>query len=61
MEARVSTTEKKKQIKLRQHNTYSHLTGSQFIERLEVLIEKTNSTKDLDPRSATDILLEDRK
>jgi hypothetical protein len=61
MEAHVSTKEKKKQIKLRQHNTYNHLTSSQFIERLRNLIEKTNSTEGLDPRSATEILLEDRK
>jgi hypothetical protein len=61
MEVRVSTTENKEQIINRQHNAYNHLTSSQFIERLEALIEKTNSTKDLDPRSATDILLDDRK
>jgi len=61
MEAKVLITKKSKQIKLRQHKNYNHLEDSQFIERLKSLIEKTNSTKDLDTRSATEILLEDRR
>jgi hypothetical protein len=61
MGTHVSNTKKKEKIELRQHNTYNDLTNYQFIERLKNLIERTNSTKGLDPRSATEILLEDRK
>ncbi len=61
MGTHISSRKKRKEIKLKHHNSYNDLTNYQFMERLKNLIEKTGSTKGLDPRSATEILLEDRK
>jgi hypothetical protein len=61
MGTHISSTKKKEKIELRHHASYNDLTNHQFIERLKSLIERTNSTEGLDPRSATEILLEDRK
>jgi|GEM_PF-4012196 len=59
MKTRAPAIERK--IKLSQPGPYSHLTNEELIESLKRLIKKANATKGLDPRSATEILLEDRR
>jgi hypothetical protein len=59
MKARAPSKEKK--LSLSQPGPYSHLTNEELIESLKRLIKKANATKGLSPRSATEILLEDRR
>ena len=59
LETRVSSIEK--QLGMNQPKQYDHLTSSELMERLEHLIEKANSIEGLSSRSATEILLEDRR
>jgi hypothetical protein len=47
--------------KLNQHTLYSHLTNLQLLNMLEDLIEKASTTEGMNNKSATEILLEDRK
>jgi len=59
MKTRAPSIERK--IKLSQPGPYSHLTNEELIESLKRLIKKASATKGLSPRSATEILLEDRR
>lgn len=59
LEMRVSSIEK--QLRMSQPKQYAHLTSSELVERLEYLVEKANSAEGLSSRSATEILLEDRR
>jgi phosphohistidine swiveling domain-containing protein len=61
MKTRVLSTKEKKQEKLNQNVLYSHLTDGQLMEVLEKLIQKASTTKGLESKSATEILLEDRR
>ena len=49
------------QAKLSKIDTYAHLNNIELIENLRRLIKKANSTKGLNPKSAREILLEDRR
>ena len=49
------------QAKLSKIDTYAHLNNIELIENLRRLIKKANSTRDLNPKSAREILLEDRR
>jgi len=47
-------------VKLSKPDIYAHLSNTELIESLKRLIKKANSTKDLNPKSAREILLEGR-
>jgi len=49
------------QIKLNKIDAYAHLNKAELTENLRRLIKKANSVKDLNPKSAREILLEDRR
>ncbi len=49
------------QIKLNKIDTYAHLSKDDLMENLRQLIKKANSVKGLNPKSAREILLEDRR
>ena len=61
MKTRALSTKEKKQKKLNQNVLYSHLTGLQLMEVLEKLIQKASTTDGMESKSATEILLEDRR
>ncbi len=61
MKTRALSTKKKRQEKLNQNVLYSHLTDGQLMEVLEKLIRKASTTEGMESRSATEILLEDRR
>jgi hypothetical protein len=61
MKTRALSTKEKKQKKLNQNFLYSHLTDLQLMEVLEKLIQKASTTEGMESKSATEILLEDRR
>ncbi|MDQ1316428.1 MAG: hypothetical protein QG641_1604 [Candidatus Poribacteria bacterium] len=61
METHALTKDEKKREKLNQNVQYSHLTNLQLLNMLEDLIEKASTTEGMNTKSATDILLEDRR
>ena len=61
MKTRALSTKKKRQEKLNQNVLYSNLTDGQLMEVLEKLIQKASNTEGMESKSATEILLEDRR
>jgi hypothetical protein len=61
METHTLTKDEKKREKLNQNVQYSHLTNLQLLNMLEDLIEKASTTEGMNNKSATEILLEDRR
>jgi hypothetical protein len=61
MKTRTLFTKEKKQKELNQNVLYSHLTDLQLMDVLEKLIQKASTTEGMESKSATEILLEDRR
>jgi phosphohistidine swiveling domain-containing protein len=61
MKTRTLSTKEKKQKELNQNVLYSHLTDLQLMDVLEKLIQKASTTEGMESKSATEILLEDRR
>jgi len=61
METYALTKDEKKREKRNQNVQYSHLTNLQLLNMLEDLIEKASTTEGMNNKSATEILLEDRR
>lgn len=61
METNTLLNTKNNQVKLNHIGKYLNLTDIQLLEMIEKIIEKANSTNGLNKKSATEILLEDRR